>query len=815
MKPRPGGVRSRLAHSTVLLAVCLVVGSTMMSMSPVRPAGDPPGPSAFAAAGQHRVAPLAGRLGGDEEHWSAPQPHLLAAQAAEQQAASLAHVPKQSDVAPAESSAEAEEEQDEADAEQRAALAPPEQAQQAHAQAAGTAAVADLVDKSLQQRGDQPQAAAAQQQQLASAQDEQAVMQQQDQEEEEEEQQQQSAEPEQPAEQQPAGHAPDVQARQQALQQAQQQDVETQQEAVTDDIQQQQQQQQQQTAATQGAQQEPQQAPRPAQQQRRQLRCAVINNVSTHLDVAAGLAWALQEAGCSVTCYLHHATQGIQDVMSQWYRGQYSPMEAVLQDAPQYDVLVVATMSLPPAPASQGLKEIMLGQPQRPALAHQRIALVVHNPDHLLLGLPLWVPGMLLSQAVQLGTEAPVAGAGTIARKAQRAAAAAAAGQAAAGGQGAAAAAADKHAALVGLGAGGPNRPMRHLCIQGAIDPRRRDYDSFFEAASHPAVLAELKARGERLLLVGHKPRDGLPPMPECTTFLLLARTAPACSALAGLSAALRAHPSQQHLHDYVEVAADLVFEMYYNTLASCRAILTAFGSDAYVLNKTSSTVAAAIHLEVPLLTEERVLDAYPFLTRAAAFVYDSGRAAPNVAKLARAAARQGTPAVLARAIRTSIAAGATGRRRLWTAEHAAAAAAEDGAALAAEAAGGGAAAGSHPSSTSGGGSTQQQEVLQAADTEQQQRPQQHASAAPASSGEVGSSGAATEATAGAATAAGQGPPAGSYAAALLAAFNDQAVRAARQAARELKAQLMRHNLEVAGALLSETAAAAAAAHGR
>ncbi len=213
-------------------------------------------------------------------------------------------------------------------------------------------------------------------------------------------------------------------------------------------------------------------------------------------------------------------------------------------------------MSLPPAPASQGLKEIMLGQPQRPALAHQRIALVVHNPDHLLLGLPLWVPGMLLSQAVQLGTEAPVAGAGTIARKAQRAAAgvqlrraragssgrrlaaadskgpgsggapapplprrlqllalspnvaaytsslveawagsilgassqprvpvpwlpplvpwqsttpgtaAAAAGQAAAGGQGAAAAAADKHAALVGLGAGGPNRPMRHLCIQ-------------------------------------------------------------------------------------------------------------------------------------------------------------------------------------------------------------------------------------------------------------------------------------------------------------------------------------------------------------
>lgn len=25
----------------------------------------------------------------------------------------------------------------------------------------------------------------------------------------------------------------------------------------------------------------------------------------------------------------------LQDVMSQWYRGKYSPMDAVLQDAPQ------------------------------------------------------------------------------------------------------------------------------------------------------------------------------------------------------------------------------------------------------------------------------------------------------------------------------------------------------------------------------------------------------------------------------------------------------------------------------------------------
>lgn len=239
----------------------------------------------------------------------------------------------------------------------------------------------------------------------------------------------------------------------------------------------------------------------------------------------------------------------------------------------QYDLLVVATMSLPPAPAVMGHREIMLGQRHLPALPHQRVALVVHNPDHLLVGLPLWLPGMLLSQAVRLG-DVP-AGPASVAGRAQHAAAgmqqrsargggssrrlaaapdtapsggreaapplpprlqllalspnvatytsslvetwagnvlgpssqprvpvpwlpplvpwqSTAAEPAAAAANGQAAAAADAHTALVGLGAGGPNRPMRHLCIQGAIDPRRRDYDSFFEAASHPAVLAQV-----------------------------------------------------------------------------------------------------------------------------------------------------------------------------------------------------------------------------------------------------------------------------------------------------------------------------------
>ena len=183
------------------------------------------------------------------------------------------------------------------------------------------------------------------------------------------------------------------------------------------------------------------------------------------------------------------------------------------------------------------------------------------------------------------------------------------------------------------------------------------------------------------------------------------------------------------------------------------------------------------------------VLKAYPFLNRAAAFVYDSGLAAPNVAKLARAAARRGPPAALARAIRTSIAPEAAGRRRLRIDEEEE----EDGVDRGDD--------GSEGEPGSSGDVVEQQEESPS-EQHRPPPPPQQAQAADAAGIPAGA-------------AAAERPAAGSYAAALLAAFDDQAVRAARQASRELKAQLMRHNLEVAGALLADTAAAAAAVAGR
>lgn len=51
--------------------------------------------------------------------------------------------------------------------------------------------------------------------------------------------------------------------------------------------------------------------------------------------------------------------------------------------------------------------------------------------------------------------------------------------------------------------------PCLSTAPQGNIDPDRRNYDAAFKAAMHPAVLAELRRRGEQILLVGAQVRGG------------------------------------------------------------------------------------------------------------------------------------------------------------------------------------------------------------------------------------------------------------------------------------------------------------------
>lgn len=58
MKPRHGIRSTALVHCTALLAVCLLVGSRLTSLTPARPPLQPAGPAAVAPADHHRVASL-------------------------------------------------------------------------------------------------------------------------------------------------------------------------------------------------------------------------------------------------------------------------------------------------------------------------------------------------------------------------------------------------------------------------------------------------------------------------------------------------------------------------------------------------------------------------------------------------------------------------------------------------------------------------------------------------------------------------------------------------------------------------------------
>ena len=62
--------------------------------------------------------------------------------------------------------------------------------------------------------------------------------------------------------------------------------------------------------------------------------------------------------------------------------------------------------------------------------------------------------------------------------------------------------------------------PAHPFSDQGTIDQKRRDYAGAFAAASHPAVLAQLRARNESLLLVGSKKNASMPVPPEVEPYV-------------------------------------------------------------------------------------------------------------------------------------------------------------------------------------------------------------------------------------------------------------------------------------------------------
>ena len=215
-----------------------------------------------------------------------------------------------------------------------------------------------------------------------------------------------------------------------------------------------------------------------------------------------------------------------------------------------------------------------------------------------------------------------------------------------------------------------------------------------------------------------------------------------------------------------------------------------------------------------------RVLDAYGYVPADAAFAYTlPGTATPDPAALGgglgkelsqwmrRVAATLAHRHELAAAAAQKKAAAAAGGRRLLGEVEAAVEEEGDGEAaeaVAAEAVG-------EDDEEEAEQWAQEEEAEQWAQEEEEQQQQQQQEAGVGGEGQRHNSAAAK-----AAAAAGGGerpelPPAGTYTAAMLAAFDDAGSRAAHTAAWRAKKEVMHHNAEVAAKVLRETAALAAA----
>ena len=138
----------------------------------------------------------------------------------------------------------------------------------------------------------------------------------------------------------------------------------------------------------------------------------------------------------------------------------------------------------------------------------------------------------------------------------------------------------------------------RHgFCVQGKLDPSRRDYETLFSeiASRRKALLAS-----EFSLVVEGKGggRNGT---------------------------AVLSVPGRLEEEGLVRTHTALPFQQYYEVLHGCVAIMPLFASEAYYVSKGSSSVAAALIAGTPLVATPRLLRAYSFLDASSVFLVPEG----------------------------------------------------------------------------------------------------------------------------------------------------------------------------------------------
>lgn len=135
------------------------------------------------------------------------------------------------------------------------------------------------------------------------------------------------------------------------------------------------------------------------------------------------------------------------------------------------------------------------------------------------------------------------------------------------------------------------------FCVQGKLDPTRRSYDALF---------SDLIARKDSLL---------------ASDFSLVLQ-----GKLAGRGGEdIMQIPTELEEEGLVRRYTSLPFQEFYEVLHSCIAIMPAFASDAYYMYKGSSSVAASLIADTPIIATPRLLAAYSFLDTSAVFMVPEG----------------------------------------------------------------------------------------------------------------------------------------------------------------------------------------------
>jgi hypothetical protein len=133
------------------------------------------------------------------------------------------------------------------------------------------------------------------------------------------------------------------------------------------------------------------------------------------------------------------------------------------------------------------------------------------------------------------------------------------------------------------------------FCVQGKVDPSRRNYDALFSAIQDNKE--ELLKANFTLIIQG---KGG-----------------------GQYNAEVQVIPEDLLEAGLVRHFSSLPFPEYYDLLHSCEAILPLFASDAYFVNKGSSSVGASIITGTPLIATPKLLAAYHFFDESMVHLVD------------------------------------------------------------------------------------------------------------------------------------------------------------------------------------------------